>query len=386
MEYIYETPDTEYYIYMVPYLVSKDAAACNVPPRTYVPLHLTMPLASIVTIANMFVLDYLRNFVAHHVRLGQSAPQLHVFNLDNESFQLCSDLVTELRRQHCSLHNSVACHRPDCCTDADARGVASGWKAMRSAEQRLQRLREAVLTYKLVAVAETLASVAAPVFLLDLDAFVLRRECFDEWLQYGESMVVQPGGAPGCPTGSTFEIMGFSINTGAMLFRPEAERFLRAVLLQRSTGHGMEYQNHCYEQELFVRGVLDAQPSWIDFPSLLHLTGADDLSMRLLNYSRWAAGPSMEIWRGRLPHSPSSGSTPSTPSKNVRFRVSCAFHDRQTFRPTRIADPCSFKPLVSNKDICLYHAGGLDPGTSKLKLLSRYQLWYNTSAQSLLCA
>ena len=68
---------------------------------------------------------------------------------------------------------------------------------MRSAEQRLQRLREAVLTYKLVAVAETLASVAAPVFLLDLDAFVLRRECFDEWLQCGESMVVQPGGAPG---------------------------------------------------------------------------------------------------------------------------------------------------------------------------------------------
>ena len=114
-------------------------------------------------------------------------------------------------------------------------------------KNRMQLIREATLTFKLVAAAEMLVETAAPVFLLDLDAFVLRRGCFSEWLEYSESIVAQPGGSPGCPTGAVFDTLGFSINTGVMLFRPEAIHFLRHLLSRRSSRGGFLYQNHCCE-------------------------------------------------------------------------------------------------------------------------------------------
>ena len=40
-----------------------------------------------------------------------------------------------------------------------------------------------MLTYKLKAALDTLLSTHAPVILLDLDALILRAECFDEWLR-----------------------------------------------------------------------------------------------------------------------------------------------------------------------------------------------------------
>jgi len=61
--------------------------------------------------------------------------------------------------------------------------------------------REATLAYKFQAALDTLINTREPVILLDLDALVLRRECFDEWLAHPEDVVLQVGGAPGCPSG-----------------------------------------------------------------------------------------------------------------------------------------------------------------------------------------
>jgi hypothetical protein len=70
----------------------------------------------IVTVVNRLVLDHLQNApVVHHVRLGHGAPQLRVYNFDDDAFQLC----LELRGMPCAgMALRTVCHRPACCNES----------------------------------------------------------------------------------------------------------------------------------------------------------------------------------------------------------------------------------------------------------------------------
>lgn len=173
-------------------------------------------------------------------------------------------------------------------------------------------MTEAVLVYKLRAAAEVLRTAKVPVIVLDLDAFVLRRGCFDEWLAQPASIVMQLGGAPGCPPGWPFTSLGVGFNTGAMLLRPAALPFVRALLRMREPGWSeFPYQSHCYEQELFTIGVLAYNPRWRQFPAELALTGTPNTAMvgasdriRLATYylQQEVHGTSANRPRARPPH------------------------------------------------------------------------------------
>ena len=72
---------------------------------------------------------------------------------------------------------------------------------------------EATLVYKLQAAHEALSAclrrrqiwstvltLVAKVIVLDSDALVTSRACFDEWTAHREDVIAQVGGAPGCPS------------------------------------------------------------------------------------------------------------------------------------------------------------------------------------------
>jgi hypothetical protein len=162
--------------------------------------------------------------------------------------------------------------------------------------------------------------------------------------------------------------------------------------------------------------VLKLRPEWVEFPYVLQLTGQAEsmtklstsapamnasaaatlasgitrprsagnaqLTLRLLNHSRWPGGPTIDLLRGKLPSVNSSA--PALPPA-VRFRTICTFHNRRTFRYRE--DPCGprFGPLSANRHMCLYHTAGLDPVARRV-LLERYQLWHNATPETLCAA
>lgn len=239
---------------------------------------------SALVVAGGQVRQLFENFVLQLSSLG-SAPTLHVHCLDDALHALCARL---------SGQHDLNCVRAPCCN------ASQGYHG---------NVMEAVLTYKFQAATRLLSTTSEPVVLLDLDALVTRRGCFDEWLAAPEAIVMQIGGAPGCPT-RAYTALGFGPNTGAMLLRPEATAFLHSMLRQRESG--FRYRNHCYEQELFAMAVVGARPRWRHFPTVLALDGApvtgadplgEPLALRLLNYSRWSGGDrTIRISTGQLRH------------------------------------------------------------------------------------
>lgn len=254
-----------------------------------------MRRATVVTVAGGKVTDLLNNFIINHARLHVAFPLL-VHCLDENVLTACRTFAASVHSQQ------VLCLRARCCTAADGRLPVSLMPAL-PADQIKELEREAVLTYKLKAALDTLLSTHAPVILLDLDALILRAECFDEWLRIPDDIVLQVGGHPGCPANWPFKTLGLGLNTGAMLVRPSAAWLLSAALSMRqgrrypgalsalqgpvSSGTAIRgsptgpqawasrafpYRHHCYEQELMVMVILAADPQWRRFPFEMSLS------------------------------------------------------------------------------------------------------------------
>ena len=335
--------------------------------------------ASVITVAGgeRFV-PILQNAILH-MRSLRDAPPLHVHCLDDKVWSACTNLSDA----------NVHCVRPSTCCLPEHGRIAPSARV----GPHYNHL-EALLTYKLVAVKAQLAATGRPVILLDADALVLRGGCFDEWLAYNEDIVMQTGGPPGCPD-EAFRPMGFGLNTGAILVRPGAARWLKSTLAMRDRGY--PYNHVCFEQELFVTAVKRARPMWRAFPEVLVLRPQRDghrydppaITLRLLNFSRWTSiGPSggpIRIARSPngLPNEPPpnspGGQTARTPPVPEAARVlpasaSCtsvaaAVHDDAsvesiTFSSTYegVARPDSASGAAalrsSHANACLFHCLG----------------------------
>ena len=136
-------------------------------------------------------------------------------------------------------------------------------------------------------------TLVAKVIVLDSDALVTSRACFDEWTAHREEVIAQVGGAPGCPSW-TYGKLGFNINSGAMLLRGApacgaARRCARLASACRQQAPGL--RDPCYEQELLNKLIAtNGWARWLDFPNTLALEmpqGAGNLTIRLLNTTRW---------------------------------------------------------------------------------------------------
>ena len=282
---------------------------------------------TVITIAGGDVTTLLENFLAQHSSI-LDAP-LHVFCLDDAMLSTCHRLSHS--QPPSTFRQMLRCVRPRCCTASQGRLRANFRNLTDDA-----RVREATLTYKHEALLATLKSTQAPTILLDLDALILRRGCFETWLAMPGDIVVQMGGAPGCPYGEPFTTLGLGVNTGAMLVRPTAGAIALLEALVRMRGatsaSAFPYVHHCHEQELLVSALLAADPIWRRFPFELSLRfggpakfgrtptlssstaelgwlmdqrgrAADPwlhapfvstrtpLVVRFLNYSQWAGGP-----------------------------------------------------------------------------------------------
>ena len=125
----------------------------------------------------------------------------------------------------------------------------------------------------------------AKVIVLDSDALVTSRACFDQWTAHREEVIAQVGGAPGCPSW-TYGKLGFNINSGAMLLRGAAAVALLAGALALRPHAGSKrlgYASHCYEQELLNKLIAtNGRARWLDLPNTLALEvpqGAGNLTM-----------------------------------------------------------------------------------------------------------
>ena len=113
-------------------------------------------------------------------------------------------------------------------------------------------------------------TLVAKVIVLDSDALVTSRACFDESTAHSEEVIAQVGGAPGCPSWAYGEL-AFNINSGAMLLRGAAAVALLAGALALRPHAGSKrlgYASHCYEQELLNRLIAtNGRARWLDFPN-----------------------------------------------------------------------------------------------------------------------
>ena len=186
-------------------------------------------------------------------------------------------------------------------------------------------LNEAIGIYKMRATIRHLKEQASPVVLMDADAMVLDRACFDELFAYEEDMVAQMEGHLACPA-AVEESIGFTINTGMILFRPSMLAVLELLVELRDnqtctqaadwmrhehsritcprnesqgTRIGYRYRAHCSDQEILNTIVRFSRPHWTTYGSVLQFTptryvstphlarSKQTLSVRMLDARRW---------------------------------------------------------------------------------------------------
>jgi len=382
------------------------------------------------------VSDLLHNFIAHARQVYVSLP-IDIHCLDSESLASCWLFTGE---KH-GVRTGIRCVRASCCSASQGRVpysalVRDTHQAPSLEAREMELRREATLAYKFQAALDTLINTREPVILLDLDALVLRRECFDEWLAHPEDVVLQVGGAPGCPSGWPFKVLGVGLNSGAMLIRPSAAWLLSAALSLREQQQPVAlgdtlpparvlphsstlfpYVAHCYEQELLVFAVLAADPLWRRFPFELSLMlgersvssrlgsrgswrafAPDErhtprwqivertlrasrlshvLSMRMLNYSRWAGGPKpIRITSGLLGRSLHSHNATAEQETTPRTDMTAEYG----FKPAQArvfpgAGGVAYSAAQAARDsLCLFHA--VDLGARRVEHLKRLGLWY----------
>lgn len=184
-----------------------------------------------------------RNAILHYLLLPGGGPDLAVHCLDEETSAMCLQHAHEKRLR---------------CVRAPALSISHHGRA------------EAILMYKLQAArreAQQAEASGRSILVLDVDALVLSRACFDEWFSYPEAIIAQAGGCPGC-TDRICHSLHAVFNTGVLLIRPAAFGFLdrMVTLWEARRGEHRLYRHHCFEQEWFNDRVAAAQPRWLEFP------------------------------------------------------------------------------------------------------------------------
>ncbi len=259
----------------------------------------------IVLSANARYLSMLRNAMRHYA-LMPGAPALAVHCLDSVTHVTC-------------LQDSQG--RADVrCVQVPALNISRYGKV------------EALLMYKLQAVRDELLRLpqGRSALLLDVDALILSRPCFDEMNAYPESIVAQAGGCPGC-TDRICQALGAVFNTGAMLLRPSALQLLEPMLgkWEAHRNAGGQYSHHCFEQEAFNNAVSAAKPQWLAFPErvVLRAPALGNLTLRMLPISRWPAGLKLRTLKMRYNGSLYRLNQGGIPSGDVSWRNStCVLH------------------------------------------------------------
>ena len=218
--------------------------------------------------------------VLHNVHMVPRPPPLVVHCLDDAGYNDCLQWVGA----HQNVTSATRCLRADCCTPAQGKDRRSNIPG--------KSLSEAIALYKIRASIRHIKEHQTPVILMDADAMIQSQACFDELMAYPEDMVAQMEGTRACPV-REFDMLGFTINTGVILFRPTVLRVLEQVVqLRDEATQGYPYHAHCYDQEILNGIVAHANPHWVDLYSVLRFSPAlqppmPTLSLRLLNPDRW---------------------------------------------------------------------------------------------------
>ena len=273
------------------------------------------------------------------------------------------------------------CHRADCCTASQG----MYWKSILPKNA----LNEAIGIYKQRATIQHLKEHDSPVVLMDADAMVLARACFDELFAYDEDMVAQMEGHLACPA-SAEQSLGFTINTGMIMFRPAMLGVLELLVELRDNATcvqpgpwksheesrtscpgshvGYRYRAHCSDQEILNTIVRGSHPRWTTYGSVLQFTPARawatprlmsskrDLSVRMLDANRW-----------RFAFSTSQN-------------VSAKFHKLRV-RTVGEADArmdvryFPFPRGPQGPGVCLAHAAGLN-SQAKIPIMRNRGVWY----------
>jgi hypothetical protein len=103
-----------------------------------------------------------------------------------------------------------------------------------------------------------------------------------------EDILVQIGGAPGCPH-STFRKLHVGINTGLIVVKPWAVPFIRQINRYEVD----KFEHHCHEQELFNKFVAE-HGTWVKFPSKMMV---QTWTLGMLNFSVWPGGVHNKVMR-----------------------------------------------------------------------------------------
>ena len=226
-----------------------------------------MPRATVLTFGNSASpFHELLHNTLHNIHRMADPPRLVVHCMDDALHAECIDLLA-----HNFSRMPASCYRADCCTPAQGRY----WRSV----MPKNALNEAIGIYKMRATIRHLKEQASPVVLMDADAMVLDRACFDELFAYEEDMVAQMEGHLACPA-AVEESIGFTINTGMILFRPSMLAVLELLVELRDnqtctqaadwmrhehsritcprnesqgTRIGYRYRAHCSDQEILNR-------------------------------------------------------------------------------------------------------------------------------------
>ena len=164
-----------------------------------------------VLVANSARLDLLQNAMLHYDSLPGGGPNLAVHGLDDLTHRTCllfkpsgrggkRTSSRSLGPGLGSMYQTLQIHR-----HSSGATPASRIACVRAPMLNVSRYgaAEAVLMYKLQAAWREAQRTeqdlrGASIILLDIDALVLRRSCFEEWYAFPEAIVAQAGGCPGC--------------------------------------------------------------------------------------------------------------------------------------------------------------------------------------------